>query len=121
MYKEIKIGDQSVPMRSSAATQYRFKGVFGTDLMSALSRAYKSQDAQGEIVELVPKLGFIMARQADNEKDWGKINLQTFLDWADQFDSSDMNDALGDILTTYNQNTKTTSTPKNPGGAPSEK
>lgn len=121
MYQVIKIGDQDVPMRSSAATQYRFKSVFGADLMSALSRAYNSPDNRAEAAELIPKLAFIMARQAANETEWGKINTQTFLDWADQYDATDMAEAAIDIVSVYNRNTKTTSSPKNPEGAPSER
>lgn len=118
MYQVINIGDQSVPMKATAATQYRFKAVFGTDLMSVLSRAYRSQEAQGEVAELIPKLGYIMAKQADPETDWGKLNNQSFMDWAEQFDSTAMDDALLPILGIYNANTKTTSTSKNRVGAP---
>lgn len=121
MYQIIKIGDQDVPMRSSAATQYRFKAIFGTDLMSALTRAYNSPENRGDAAELIPKLGFVMNKQAENVTEWGKLNLQAFLDWADRFDSTAMDEALLDIIAVYNANTKTTSTPKNSGGAPSER
>ena len=119
MYQIIKIGDHDVPMRSSAATQYRFKAVFGTDLMSAIAKASNSPEARTDVTELLPMLGFIMARQAADEKEWGKLNEQAFLEWAEQFDAADMSDALLDIMAVYKKNTRTTSTPKNPEGAPS--
>lgn len=119
MFQIIKIGDQSVPMKATAATQYRFKTVFGTDMMSVLSKAFQSQDDRGEVVDIIPKLAYIMARQADGEKDWTSLNTQTFIEWADQFDSTEMGDAYLDILAVYNANTKTTAKPKNRRGAPS--
>lgn len=119
MYQIIKIGDQDVPMRSSAATQYRFKAVFGTDLMSALSRANKSPENQTEAAELIPQLGYIMAKQADNSTEWRKLNFEAFLEWADQYDTSDMAIAAPEIVQIYSSSARTTSTPKNPGGAPS--
>lgn len=119
MFQIIKIGDQSVPMKATAATQFRFKTVFGTDMMSVLSKAYRNEDDRGEAAEVIPKLGYIMARQADGEKDWTSLNMQTFLEWADQFDATEMNDALFEILHLYNANTATTAKPKNRRGAPS--
>lgn len=121
MYQIIKIGDQSVPMKATAATQFRFKTVFGTDMMSVLSKAYQNKDDRGEVVEIIPKLGYIMARQADGEQDWTSLNMQSFLEWADQFDATEMGEALLEILAVYNANTTTTAKPKNRRGAPSGK
>lgn len=118
MYQIIKIGDLSVPMKATAATQFRYKTVFGTDMMSVLSRAYQNTSERGEAAELIPKLGYIMNRQAEGEKDWTSLNMQTFIEWVDQFDSTAMNNALLSILAIYNANTITTSKPKNPEGAP---
>lgn len=121
MYKVVNIGDHAVPMKATAATQYRFKTVFGTDMMSVLSKAYADKDSRGDVAELIPKLGFIMAKQAEGEKNWTSINVQDFYEWAEQFDSTAMNDALLEILFVYNANTQTTATPKNREGAPSGK
>lgn len=121
MYKVVNIGDHAVPMKATAATQYRFKTVFGTDMMSAMTKAYQNKEGQAEIAELIPKLGFVMARQAEGEQNWTSLNMQDFYEWADQFDSTDMDDALLQIIAVYNANTITTSKPKNRAGAPSGK
>lgn len=112
MYKEIKIGDITVPMIANGATPLRYKLIFGKDLISEFQDA---EDNSARAMSSLPELAFIMAKAAEAKEgkaDMNKLNQEVFLEWLEQFDPMDLPMAANDIVTLYTGNSITTSEPK---------
>ena len=118
MYREIKVGEKSIPMKATAATALRYRHVFGKDLMTELQKS----DGNAAIgLDTIQQLAFIMACAADPEKDMNKLNEDIFIDWLDNFESFALLEATEDIVDLYVGNTKSLSeVKKNAGDAVSE-
>ena len=99
MYNEIKIGEKVVPMLSMASTDLYYRNIFHED---AIKLQTSSQD-EGDIINFVMKMGFVMAKFAElkDRKEMNKLNEDAFLDWLDQFERTDYLNALVDIRLTY--------------------
>lgn len=95
-------------------TQYRYKQVFGKELMVGISRLINQdlstigEDADFSVID---KLAFIMNCQAE-KKDLNKQNLDTFLEWVEQFEPSSLLNNMNEIISIYIGNKASTSTPK---------
>ena len=112
MYKEIKLGEKTVPMIANAATALRYKLVFGKELIGEFQNI-ESDAVRG--MNTLPELTFIMAKAAEAKEgkaDMNKLNQEIYIEWLEQFDPMDIPDAASDILDLYMGNTKTTSEPK---------
>lgn len=110
MFKVVKIGEKDVPMLSNAATPYRFKQMYGMDLMNEMSKLDETKPT--EAIEVVEQLAFIMSKAAE-KADMNMLNMGMYYDWLEQFDSDDMINAFSDIVTLYIGNIKTSSKSKN--------
>lgn len=62
MQRLLQYDGHQVAMRANAATPYRYRQVWGEDLLVLLSDTEKRSD--GEIVETLLRLGYVMALQA---------------------------------------------------------
>ena len=112
MYKEIKLGEKTVPMIANAATALRYKLVFGKEMIGEFQNI-ESDAVRG--MNTLPELTFIMAKAAEAKEgkaDMNKLNQEIYIEWLEQFDPMDIPDAASDILDLYMGNTKTTSEPK---------
>lgn len=95
-------------------TQYRYKQIFGKDLMVSISKLlnkdldYVGDDADFSVSD---KLAFIMNCQAE-KKDMNCQNFETFLEWVEQFDAAALFDHMNDFIAIYLGNKESTSTPK---------
>lgn len=114
MYREIKIGEMSIPMKATAATALRYRHVFGQDLISELQ---KSEADTSLGLSTIQQLAFIMACAADPDKDMDKLNDEAFMKWLDKFEPLDLANATEDIVNLYMGNTKSTSEAKKNGDA----
>lgn len=95
-------------------TPYRFKQIFGKDLMVELSKIVnKDMDSIGENADfsVSDKLAFIMNCQAE-KKDMNCQNFDTFLEWVEQFDASALFNHFADFVGIYLGNKESTSSPK---------
>ena len=113
MYREIKVGEMSIPMKATAATALRYRHVFGQDLMTEFQNV--EQDT-GLGMSALQQLAFIMACSADPEKDMSKLNEELYMDWLDNFEPLDFADAAEDIVNLYVGNTKSLSEVKKKAG-----
>lgn len=124
MEGNIIVGEKEVKMRASALIPrlYRFK--FGRDMisdMTALKKAFKRveelpedateeerEEAQLSVMDLTifENVAYIMAKHAD------KNQPDTPDEWLDQFEMFSIYQVLPQILTLWNMNTVTTSSPK---------
>ena len=113
MYREIKIGELSIPMKATAATALRYRHVFGQDIMTEFQNV--GQDT-GLGMSALQQLAFIMACAADPEKDMGKLNEEAYMEWLDMFEPLDFAEAAEDIIDLYMGNTKSLSEVKKKAG-----
>lgn len=82
--KNIKGEDQKFSFLASASTAYRYNQIFHEDLMSKLTKLETEAD-----YSITDKLAYVMNAQADG-KDMKLLNYDTFLDWLDQLESSEI-------------------------------
>lgn len=106
MYGVVKIGDKDIEMVANAATPFRFKAVFHKDLIVIMTGGDTA-----EISEVIPEIAFIMAKQAE-KADMNKLNIDTFLDWLEQFAPLDVYTASDGIWSVFNGTGETNTDPK---------
>ena len=96
MQKDIRIGEQMVPMRATAATAYRYRQTFHGDLLTELAK----KKEETENVELVQRLAFIMAKSA-TDTNMNTLNEDAYFDWLEQFETIDLVEALPQVIALY--------------------
>lgn len=117
MYKVISMkaedGSQiDVPFLANAATPFRFKSIFGQDLL-VLFQTFDANEAFD--IDFVSQLAFVMAMQAQSKTggvDMETINKESLLSWLEQFDSFSLYDKAKEILSIYLGSSKITSIEK---------
>lgn len=111
MYNLVKIGDKGVPMMSMASTDIYYRNIFHEDAIKL--QVSKDLD-EGDLVNFVMKVGFVMAKFAElnDRKAMNALNEDNYLDWLDQFERADYLNALGDVRMTYEGQAVTTSDAK---------
>ena len=114
MYKEIELetqeGKKTFPFLATGTTAYRYKQCFHQDLMIALNNMEDTADDQADMT-VGDKLAFIMNAQAE-KRDMNKLNVDAFLEWADQFDGAALFLHMKEFVSMYLGSRQTTSTPK---------
>lgn len=100
MYQKVKIGSQEVEMLSLASVDVYYLHVFHEDPIKIQA---KKDFSEGDLFDLVSKMGFIMAKYAETKdrKSMLKLNEDMYLDWLEQFERADYLAALPDIRATY--------------------
>ena len=90
MYKEVTIGDKTIPMLSMASVDLYYKNVFGEDPIKLQTQEMDP----GDMVNFTIRMGFIMAEFAKRKerKEMMKLNEEAFYDWMDQFAREDLCD-----------------------------
>ena len=101
-----------VPFFANAATAYRFKAMFGKDLLLTFQSA-----KQGDLynVEFIEQIAFIMAMQAKAKAgmaDLSTINEEMMVSWLETFDGMELLNNAAEIMDVYLGNTKFTSKEK---------
>lgn len=112
MYREIKIGDVTVPMLANGATPLRYKLIFHKDLISEFTSA---QEDATKAMDSLPELAFIMAKAAeakDGKADMNCLNQDMYIEWLEQFDPMDIPEASDQIVELYTGNMETKSESK---------
>lgn len=123
MYKEIELdtqeGVKKFSFLATGTTAYRYKQCFHQDLMIALNNMEDTSDERADMT-VGDKLAFIMNAQAE-KKDMNKLNVDSFLDWADQFDGAELFLHMRDFVSMYLSSRQTTSVPKKGASRPTGK
>lgn len=109
--------EQDFEFISNGMTQYRYRQLTGRDLTKDATklindRAEVADDADFSVSD---KLAYIMNMSAV-KADMSKINIDSFYEWIEQFDSSNSINIMGDIIGIYFGTKKSTSKPKKGGG-----
>lgn len=100
MYNTVKIGERMVPMMAMASCDVYYRNIFHED---AIKLQTKKDLDEGDLVNFIMKMGFVMAKFAElkDRKEMNKLNEDNYLDWLDQFDRAEYLSALGDVRLTY--------------------
>lgn len=114
MVGRVNIGENGVDMLATASTPYRLKQIFGIDYFQLVNKMDKQPDPIA-LTDLYIKLGFVMAKQAENA-DMSKINEASFYEWLDQFEPLEVALAATDISEIFDAQAKTTAIPKGKAG-----
>lgn len=117
MYKVISMkaedGSQiDVPFLANAATPFRFKSIFGQDLIVLFQTCGENGIYD---IDFMSQLAFIMAMQAKGKTgdiDMSTLDKESMLSWLEQFDSLSLYDNAQDILEVYLGNSTITSVEK---------
>lgn len=107
MYREINVGDKIVPMLANGATPIRYRMIFGKDLMREFEGA---QSDSGKATSSIAELAFIMSKAAEAQnggKAMSTLNLESYVEWLEQFEPLDLAMAAEAVIDLYmgNQNT----------------
>lgn len=105
MYGKVSVSGKEVEFLANAATSFRFKNLFHTDLISVLSQGDNAS------VEDYERLAFVMAKQAE-KADMSKLTEEDLYEWLGAFDFTDLIGALPEIVGIYMKNKLTASDPK---------
>ena len=111
-YKKINVKGREIELKASAATPVIYHRIFKADLIkyfqNAAKRTEKEIEEDTSSIDVLSKLGFVMAMQAKVKKlsDFGKINEDNYVEWLDEFDSID-DIPYADIMDVYNNNETT--------------
>lgn len=119
MYRTIKMtmidgSQKDFNFLAVGSTPYRYKQLFKEDLMKSLTKLMNSKlDGIGDDADfsVTDKLAFVMNCQAE-KRDLNAQNFETFLEWVDQFDASDLFNHISDFIGIYLGNKESTSEPK---------
>lgn len=100
MFNNVKIGERTIPMMAMASCDVYYRNIFHED---AIKLQTKKDLDEGDLVNFIMKMGFVMAKFAElkDRKEMNKLNEDSYLDWLDQFDRAEYLSALGDVRLTY--------------------
>lgn len=108
MYKTVMVDGNEMGLSANAATPFRYKQVFKSDLFSVFGNEKRAEE---EGVEVVTKLAYIMHNQADGA-DMNKLNEADFITWLEGFSAMAFVNASEEIINAYMDSTVGTATPK---------
>ena len=126
MYKVITLKtdegeDIKVPFLANAATPFRYKSLFGKDLLLLFQKAVNEDGVYD--IDFVSELAFVMSMQAKSKKeglDLSTINRDNMLEWLEQFGGFELFNHANEIMSVYLGNEETTSKEKKKVRKPSE-
>ena len=109
--------EQDFEFVSNGMTQYRYRQLTGRDLTKDATKLIndKAGIADDADFSVSDKLAYIMNMSAV-KADMSKINIDSFYEWIEQFDSSNSINIMGDIIGIYFGTKKSTSEPKKGDG-----
>lgn len=81
MYKDVMIGDVSVPMIATASTVVWYKQIFKRDLL----KLFHTPDE----TDFIGEMAYVMAMQGA-KADMRSLNFDTYVAWMDQFTAIDL-------------------------------
>ena len=99
-------GGKEIKLAANAATPFRFKQLFNTDLLRIFQQSTKSEDDGMVLGDVIAQLAFIMNRQAEGA-DMNNLSMDDFFSWLEGFEAMDFVLAGEDIIDVYLSSTKT--------------
>lgn len=126
MLKIIEVGKQPLALLSNGATPIRYKLTFKNDLMVELNEMNAGKRDDAEVVDMVSRLAYVMAKQAEAQTNgdrtiMSKLGFDDYIEWLEQFETMDFAHASREIMNLYIGQTEGDSKPKKGEGRQSEK
>jgi len=107
MTKSITLeGGKEIKLAANAATPFRFKQLFGLDLLRMFQQSTKSEDDQIVLADVVSQLAYIMNKQAEGAN-MNAISMDDFFLWLEGFEAMDLVSAGEQIMNVYLSSTIT--------------
>ena len=107
MTKSITLeGGKEIKLAANAATPFRFKQLFGSDLLRMFQQSTKSEDDQMVLADVVSQLAYIMNKQAEGAN-MNDISMDDFFSWLEGFEAMDLVSAGEQIMNVYLSSTIT--------------
>lgn len=105
------IGDVEVQLRADGSTPYKYRAIHGSsgDLVRFL---YAGEEDTAKASDLLIRLGYTMAVQAQPELDPGSLTEEDFVAWCGQFGPLDLLLAAPEFQRFYTGQAVTSSTAK---------
>lgn len=117
-YGKIKFAEGGeIELLANAATKYRFRQIFGLDLIDEFSDM--EAITPGRLSELLEMLTYTMKLQAEKAAEKGSID--DFFVWLEGIAANEITEHFDEIFAIYQGNQKTLSETKNPEGPQSGK
>lgn len=98
-------------LAANAATKYRYREIFGEDMLVAIASAGEDLAVTAELYE---KMAYVMMLQAEKKAASG--SKDGFMEWLDTLSANDIIDNAEEIIDIYMSNKKTLSKEKNQAG-----
>lgn len=105
MYREIKVGEKSIPMKATGATPIRYRMLFGEDVLNQFTHADSNYSLA---IDTISKLAYIMTMAASGT-DMSKLSMDGYILWLEQFEPFDLTESADAIVDLYVGNTVGTS------------
>lgn len=105
MYGTVTISGKEIGFLANASTSFRYKNIFGIDLIALLAKGDEGA------VDDYERLAFVMAKQAE-KADMNTLTAEDFYLWLESFEFTDLVEALPEIVGLYMKNKITASDPK---------
>ena len=111
MITNIKVGGDELSLIANAATPFRFKQIFGTDLLTVFHTTTKSEENNMILSEVVTQLAYVMSKQAE-KADMNHLSIDDFYAWLENYEPMDFIMMGEEIINAYMTSTIPTSTAK---------
>lgn len=111
MITNIKVGGGELSLAANAATPFRFKQVFGTDLLTIFQKSTQSEEDGMILSEVVTQLAYIMHKQAE-KADMNLLSMDDFYTWLENYEPMEFTMVGQEIINAYMASTIPTSTAK---------
>lgn len=101
MTKSITLeGGKELKLAANAATPFRFKQLFNTDLLKIFRQSAENEENQLDLADVVTQLAFIMSKQAEGAN-MNAISMDEFMSWLEDYEPMDFVTAAQQIIDVY--------------------
>ena len=101
MTKNITLeGGKELKLAANAATPFRYKQLFGDDLLRIFQESTESKEKEITLSETVTQLAFIMNRQAEGVN-MNTLSMDEFFTWLENFEPMEIVLVGQEIINTY--------------------
>ena len=104
-------GGKEVKLAANAATPFRFKQLFGKDLLRIFNDSSKDEEEMIGLADTVTELAFIMNSQAEG-KDMSRLSMDEFYSWLEGYEPMDFIVKAQEVINVYLSSTQVTATAK---------
>ena len=101
MTKNITLeGGKELKLAANAATPFRYKQLFGDDLLRIFQESTENKEKEITLSETVTQLAFIMNRQAEGVN-MNTLSIDEFFTWLENFEPMEIVLVGQEIINTY--------------------